>query len=368
MARLSHLSTKTSKPHPRTATGLLRVLSTGLLVIAGAGLLTAAQDRVEYEATNGTTGYRRLVTRQESAKRTVETWVVEAGSPSGDYSPLLEVEEETVQIDATRSQVTRREYTTDANGRQVLLGSIAEERVEQADGGTRVQRDISETDANGRSRLTRQETEVTTVSPDGTFQTQTDVLRPGINERGFVPTERVVETGRRDSEDRVVESDLVSYSARTGNGGWEALERRITTYSYDDIETTTTENLYRRNASGDLALNEQVVSREWVESGGIERSTEAVYSTNIPGERSLREPRLLRQVETTRTESPDGGWEVTREVSESRNGRFRVVERETESARTNRSGGIDLERNLQRLDANGRLRTVSTSSSSTSGS
>jgi hypothetical protein len=221
-------------------------------------------------------------------------------------------------------------------------------------------------DLNGRSNLSRRETETTEANPDGTFRTETVVARPGINTSGFVPTERTLETGRRDSENRLVESDLTVYSDPTGGSRWEALERRITSYDYGEAETATTENVYRRNASGDLELNEQVVSREWTAPGGVGRTTRDVYSTDIPGERSLTRPELLRQIEVSRRETPDGGWTLTREVREDRQGSFRLVEREVETARPNPGGGVDVQRTLEQLDANGRMSTVASTAASTS--
>ena len=328
----------------------------------------ARQERVESESAAGTSGYRRLVTREETGDRTLETWVVEASSPNGGYESLLEVEEETVRIDPETTRASRREYTMDPDGRRSLLRTVEEERIERPDGGASVVRDISETDANGRPRLTRQETETTTSSGDGAFRTEILAATPGINRSGLVPTERILETGTRDADDRLLDSDRTTYSDPAGRGNWEALERRITAHEYNAGEVGTVESVYRRNAGGELVLDEQVVSREWTDAGGSDRSTQDVYSTNIPGQRSPREPRLLRQVEVVRTPTPDGGWEMTREVRESRQGRFQVVERETERGRPNRDGGTDIEREVQRLDANGRLRTVRTGTSSESGS
>jgi hypothetical protein len=346
---------------------LLPVSLSGAVAREPAGRQTGErEERLEYETADGRAGYRRLVTREEAGDRTIETWVVEASSPNGGFESLLEVEEETVRIDATTERVTRREFATDPDGDRVLRQSVQEERISQSDGTFRVRRDISEMDLNGRPSLARRETETTTPGPDGSFRTETLVSTPGINQSDLVPTDRTLETGRRDAEERLLESDLTVYSDPTGSGRWEALERRITSYDYDGGETRTTENVYRQDASGDLRLNEQIVATERPEAGGVERRTEDVFSTDIPGERNLRQPQLLRQLQVTREESPGGGWQVTREVREDRQGRFRVVEREVETARPNAGGGVDIERVLERLDANGRMSRVSATSATTS--
>jgi len=322
------------------------------------------QERTEYETSDGTAGYRRLVTTEEDGNRKVETWAVETSSVNGGYDPILQVEEETVTVDDQTTRVTRREYSTDSNGRPALIATIEEERVESASGAVSVTRDINEVDANGRSRTTRRETESTSVASDGSYETRIEVLRPALNRSGLLPAEQVTETGRRDSDGRVVESDRTSWADSTQRGDWEPLERRIRTHEYGANEVSTVENVYRPNASGELTISEQLVSREWIDSSGREQRTEEVYSTDIPGERSLRAPELLRQVAVTRTETPDGGWNLTREVRESRQGRFRMVERETETARPNRGGGMAVERVVERLDANGRMRPVQTSTGS----
>jgi hypothetical protein len=346
-------------------------LCLSILVLVIPGLSAEAQEpgsteRIEYESSNGTSGYRRLVTREEAPDRTLETWVVEATSVNGGFDALLEVEEETLRIDEFTSQITRQEFTTDSDGRRVLLQTVRENRIESADGDVDVERDISEPDANGRLQLTRQERETTRPGPDGRFDTEIQVSRPGINSNALVPTERVLETGRSDAEGRVLEADRTSYSDPTGRGNWEALERRITTNEYADEEFSSVENVYRQNATGELTLNEQIVSREWTDDAGRGQVTQDTYSTDIPGQRTLRDPRLLRQVAVTRTDGASGGWEISREVRESRQGRFRVVERETETARATGGGGIDIERVVERLDANGRMTPVRTTSSTES--
>lgn len=352
-----------------------RTMITGCVLFSALILLLAGdaasqdvtrQEQTDYGSSSGTAGYRRLITHEEDGDRTRDTWVVVGSSVNGGDVELLEVQQETIRIDEGTTRVTREQFRTDSDGRKVLLETVEEERIEDPDGDVRITRAVSETDANGRSQLSRRETETTVSGPDGTYETDTEISRPGINQREFVSKERVLESGRNDADGRILESDRTSYSDPTGQGNWEALERRLATHRYGEQETSTTEDVYRQDASGELILNERVVAREWTDAEGRERTTEDVYSTDIPGQRSLREPRLLRQVSVTRTETSNGGWEVNREVSESRQGRFRVVERETEIARGNRNGTLDIEHRIERLDANGRMRVVQSTSSSES--
>ena len=75
--------------------------------------------------------------------------VVEQPSVNGDSNVLLEVEDETVRIDAETSRRTRREYGMDADGGQRLVVTIEEDRVASPDGGLSLVRSFAEPDVNG---------------------------------------------------------------------------------------------------------------------------------------------------------------------------------------------------------------------------
>ena len=192
------------------------------------------------------------------------------------------------------------------------------------------------------------------------------MLVPGVNRGGFVPTERVEQRERRDGE-QVLEVNQTTYTDPTGRGTWEALERRILSRDYSDEDVRTVESVYTADGAGILVLSGEIVSREWTGARGREHRTEDVFSTDVPGQVSSQEPRLVQQVEVVRTPRSNGGWRTTRVVRETRGSRLQVVERVTESSRPDGRGGTVVEQETQQLDVNGQLRTVNVSRTRDSG-
>ncbi len=291
---------------------------------------------------------------------------VERPSINGDSTLILEAENETVRIDARTSRRTRREFTTDANGRQRLVVTTEENRVDRPDGGQSIVRSFTEPDVNGRSRTSRRETEETVPEGDGFFRTQIEVSVSDVNSGGFIPTERVERRERRNGE-QVLEIDETTYTNLIGRGIWEALERRVVNRDYDDDEVRSVESIYTPDGGGDLVLSDQIVSREWTEAQGREHRTEEIFARDIPGQGSSQEPRLYQQVEVVRTHRSSGGWNSTRVVKETRGNQLRVVERIIERSRPDGRGGSVVQRETQRLDVNGQLRTVDVTRTQDSG-
>ena len=296
--------------------------------------------------------------------------VVEQPSVNGDSNVLLEVEDETVRIDAETSRRTRREYGMDADGGQRLVVTIEEDRVASPDGGLSLVRSFAEPDVNGMTYTTRRETEETVSEGGGVFSTQIEVSIPGVNRGGFVPTERVEQVERRDGG-QVLELHRTTYTDPTGRGTWEALERRIVNRDYGDNDVQAVESIYTADytadAGGTLVLSSEIVSREWTGSRGREYRTEEIFATAVPGQVNSQEPRLVQQVEVTRTPRSGGGWRTTREVKEVRGNRLQVVERATERSRPDGRGGTLVEQETAQLDVNGQLQIVNVSRTRDSG-
>lgn len=313
----------------------------------------------EFSSTE-TEGFRVLTTRDTRGGQTVESSVVEGPSINGGTTILSGGEDRERQIGTGTSQRTRQEFVTDTNGRSRVVSTLEEQRTVRPDGGEQIVRSFAEPDVNGRARPTRQEREQTVTEGDGLFRTVIDVSEPSINGGSFVGTERVEQKERREGE-LVLELDRTTYADPTGGGRWVAQERRVLTRDYSDGQVNSVESVYRADDTGNLVHSDQIVSREWVGSGGREFRTEQVFSRDIPNEVSTDTPRLFQEVETVRTNRSSGGWSTTRTVSEARNGRVQVVERVLERARPDGLGGTVIERETQQLDVNGRLQPTSVS-------
>lgn len=309
----------------------------------------------ESDLTKGMTSFRRLVVREESEGRTFERWMIEAPSVNGGEDLLYQVEQETVQTGPRTSRSVRKVFGTDADGSLTLVRQVVEERRTDADGSQHVVRDFTQPDTNGRSKPIRREVEETAAEGQGRFLTQVQVMLPDINQSDFSPTERIVTRERRQGE-KILEADQTQYR-RSGRDQWRPFERRITTNQHLEAEVRSKEQVYRPGGgSRELSLDEEIVSRQWTDQLGQQQSTEETYSRDIPGKARSKDLHLLRRVTEVRSKpSEDGVFRTVQETEERRLDRMRVVERVVETSRPNGQGGLTTERQVFKLDVNGRL-------------
>lgn len=291
---------------------------------------------------------------QDSTTRSV----IEQGTPDGGSRTLSDVETSTTEVAPGTQETTRREYGTDANGDSTLLATISETRVTRADGGESVVREVSHPDVNGRSQTMRRETSETVAEGDGVFRTEVEVATPDSSGSRLVTRERIEQVERRTNE--TIERESVTYSNVSSRGDWRATELRVTTESPTDGGVESVESVYRPDGSGSMVLRDEIVRTEWTGSRGQEHTREHVYATDIPGQGRTSDLRLYQQIDTVRTTRANGSVQTTREVTEQRGGRDVVVERVVERSRSDGRGGTIVERETQRRDINGQLRTVAT--------
>ena len=286
--------------------------------------------------------------------------VVEQPTLNGGSRALTDVETSTTESSPGTTTTTRREYGTDANGNSTLLATVSETKITRADGSESVVREFSHPDVNGRTQTTRRETRETVAEADGVFRTEIEVSRPDSSGSRLVPSERVEQVELRDG-DRMVESESVTYTNVTNRGEWQASEQRLVTQTHTESGTESVETVYRPDGSGSMVLRDQVVRSEWTGSRGQEHTREEVYATDIPGRGRTSDLRLHQRIDTVSTTAADGSSRTTREVTEQRGGRDVVVERVIERSRSDGRGGTVVERETQRRDVNGQLRTVAVS-------
>jgi hypothetical protein len=290
-------------------------------------------------------------------ERLLKRSIVEGPSDSGGLTVLSEVVDETVRRDARTSQRTRSEFTTDANGRRILVAVMEEQRVTQADGGHQITREFTELDVDGRSRPTRREHEQLTARANGLFVTEIEVTEPSINESGFVPTERIEQRERR-AADQVVDRETTRSVDPTGRGRWSVLEQRVLTRDVVEGSAEAVELIHRPDPSGNLVQSERIVSREWA-VGGQSFHTDEIYRRDINSGGSLtRQP--VQTVAIVQTTVTDGGLDTTRTVSERVGDRLQVIEIAVQRSRRDGRGGLVVDEEVQQSIVDGRLRVVAT--------
>ena len=344
-------------------------LVTALLAAGSVGATPAlAQDagdsRTEVRTVSpaGVPDTRTVTTVERRAGRTVERTVVEGTGGDGDARLLSETVDETEASAGGIVERTRREYIVGPNGVRTLVATVAERTEERADGGRLTVRDYTEPDLNGRSRTTRQEREETVARGDGAYRTRIDIAEP--SSRGLVQTRRIERVEQRDG-DELVARDSTTYADPTGRGDLDAVERRVLTRDQEGGRARSVELVYRADDNDNLVPRERIERLERAGAGGGQIVSEDVYTRGVNGPAgSLR---LERRTESVRTDRPGGGGTTTRTVSEARNGRMQVVERVVERMARDATGDVVIERETQRVDVNGRFRTVSTTHARESG-
>ena len=291
----------------------------------------------------------------QAPARTLKRSIVKGPSASGDMTVLSEVVDETVHRDATTSQRTSSQFTTDTNGRQRLVSVMEEQRVAQQDGGHQITREFMALDVDRRSRTTRREREQLTARGNGLFVTEIEVTEPSINRSGFVPTERIEQRERR-TGNQVVERETTWSVDPAGSGRWSVLEQRVLTRDVARGSAEAVELIHRPDSSGNLVESERIVSREWA-AGGQAFHTDEIYRRDINNGGSLtRQP--VQQVEIVQTTLSDGGSDTARTVSARVGDRLQVIETAVERSRPDGRGGLVVEQEVQRSVVDGRFHTV----------
>ncbi len=321
----------------------------------------ASGQSTRQDPTGVTTPTRTRNTTRKTPAGQVETAAVDTLSPDGTYEPSVEVEEETVVVDARTTRVIRRLYNRDPDGRRRLFERTEEEHQQLPNQGMRIVRRTSHADWDGHFRLTREEQTETREQGQGVTETRTVVRQPDIN-GGLNPVEQV-ETIERETQPGVRAIDRTQLLP-DGNSRWEAREKRHRTVTTTQEQVRTEEEVYRRDPNRQLSLAEKTVTREWQDAHGAERQTTEVYSNAIAATTSYGDARLHldQRIEMTRRTRPDGTVETIQEEQErslvAPGEPLRSARRTVELSRPVGSGERQVERTVQARDANGKYQTV----------
>ncbi len=325
---------------------------------AGAKVATVETER--NDATGGTNPARWSVETSESGNRKTEVQVLETLGVDGHYQPTVEVEQETIQMDAQTARVVRRLFARDPDGRRKLIELTEEEQQRLGTDQQRVVSTTSKPTLDGRMQVTRRRIQETSRLGPQTTQTRTNILQPSIN-GGLWPVEQVTEIQEEKSAG-VVEVRRTQLLP-DGNGRWEPYQTVEQVVRKEGDETQTEEEVQRRDANRQLSVAERTVSREWRDEKGAEHQVTEVYSTNIAGTTRNGDGRLQldRRMTITRTGSPDGRQETTQELEQrsivAPNEGLKVTERVVESTRPAGPAGAETEKTVQGRDPGGRYRT-----------
>lgn len=301
---------------------------------------------------------RTSETHTQAGGRTVDNQSIEAMGTDGHYSPYLDVQTETVKVDANTVRTVERRFGTDSDGRKMLVQVTEEEKRSLPGGEVKITRSTSDLDANGALQLVQREVQDVRQITSAVQETKSTLLTPSSNgglTASLQTTERETKTSDHTVEFR--KSTLLPDS----NGGWQVNEVREGTIKEDGKNRTVEESVLRPGTDGNLSVVQRTVSKESQNAAGEKHSTVENYTTD-PGSPAAG-LRLEQRVVTVHRNDGNGVQSTDKQVEQRNPGQpsdgLRVTEQAIDIVRP---GAADITRETQTvrsLDSNGELGVVS---------
>jgi hypothetical protein len=269
----------------------------------------------EQRSTSGNLNSTRTTTKHiESNGRTVDSQSLERVGMDGWYVPYLDVERESVKVDATTTRTIERTYGRDPDGRRQLVQVTEEETRTRPDGGQKVMRNVSSPDVNGGMQLVRREVQTTKRTNPNVQDIKTTVLVPDVN-GGLRPAMQIEERQTTRSDQSV--QFKKSTSLPDGAGNMQVMEvRQGTITRQGEEQSTKDESVLRPDADGRMAVAEHTVTKESKSESGEGTQTVETYSTAAPGMVGNEGLRLTRREVTVQRKRNDGGQTTEQNVAE----------------------------------------------------
>jgi hypothetical protein len=247
---------------------------------------------------------RTRESHSESNGRIIDKQSVERLGPDGRYEPYLDVEKESVKVDATTTRTVERTYDRNSEGTRMLRQQVAVETRSLGTGEQKMVRSTSNPDANGNLQLVRREvSEAKQVNPNVT-ETKTTVFSPDLN-GGLAPVaqiqERETKTGEHSA--KLKKSTLLP----DGNGGWQVSEvQESVRQGVGTPEQIQDDRVSRPDGNGNLAVSERTVTKQDQTAPGESQNTVEKYEPNVPGTSPDGSLRLTRRYTTVQKRSAGG--------------------------------------------------------------
>jgi len=242
----------------------------------------------------------------ESDGRTIDKQSVQ-GLSDGRYQPYLDVETESVRVDAETVKTVRRSYARNPDGQRTLTQVTEEEKRGSANGEQKITRSTSNPDANGNLQVISREVEDSIQVAPGIRNISTTLLAPDSN-GGFSAVSKSEQREARTGEHTVEYKK--STSLPDGNGGWQVSEIRQGKITGEGKDRSVDETVLRPDLNGSFAVTDRTVTKQSQNEPGEKKQTVESYSTNLPG--AAPDGRLqLTQRATTVQRSGAGGVQTT---------------------------------------------------------
>jgi hypothetical protein len=124
---------------------------------------------------------RSSESHSEAGGRSVDNQSIERIGMDGRYEPYLDVQKETVKVDATTTRTVERTFGRDSDGRKTLVQVTEEEKRSLPGGEVKVVRTTSNPDANGGLQTVQREVQDTRQISPNVQETKTTLLMADSN-------------------------------------------------------------------------------------------------------------------------------------------------------------------------------------------
>jgi hypothetical protein len=303
---------------------------------------------------------RTSETHTEAGGRTVDTQSMERMGMDGHYEPYLDVQRETVKVDATTVRTVERTFGRDSDGRKTLVQVSEEEKRTLPGGEVKTQRTTSSPDANGALQIVQREVQHTRQISPSVQETKSTLLTPSLNgglTASLQTTERQTKTGEHNLEFHK------STSVPDSNGNWQVSEVREGTVKGDGKDSSKEERVLRPGTDGNLSLVERTVSKQSENAAGEKRDTMETYSTNLPGTPIDGSLRLNQRVTTVQRKGKDGAQSSEKQVEQRNpaqpNDSLRLTQEAIDIMRPGSGGSTRETQTIRSLDSNREVGVVS---------
>ncbi|MGA8493224.1 MAG: hypothetical protein WB711_22575 [Terriglobales bacterium] len=303
---------------------------------------------------------RTSETHSTSGGRSIDSQHIENMGMDGHYEPYMDVQKETIRVDANTTRTVERTFGRASDGGKTLVQVTEEEQRTLPGGEVKVVRTTSDPDANGSLQTVQREIRDTRQISTDLQETKSTLLTASPNgglTASMQTTERETKAAGNNVEFRK------STSLPDSNGNWQLSEVREGTIKDDGKDRIKEESVLRPGTDGNLSVVERTVSKESENAAGEKRKTVETYSTNLPGTPIDGSLRLNQQVTTVHRKGEDGR-QSTETLVEQRNpadpsNSLRLTQEAIDIVRPGISGTSRETQTLKSLDPNGDLGVVS---------
>jgi hypothetical protein len=301
---------------------------------------------------------RTTESHTKSGNRTVDKQTLERVGSDGRYEPYLDVERETVQVNATTVRTIERSFGRGPSGEKQLMQVTEEEKQTLANGDGKMVRTTSNPDLNGGLQVVQKVVEnMKKTSPDSQ-ESKTTIFNPD-GSGGLVASQQVEERQKRSGKNIEVQKSTM---LPDGSGNWQLVQRTEQLTKEDGKDRTIDERILKPDSDGRLSVVSRTTTKETETAPGQKRNTSETYSTDTPGLAPDGSLHLNQRVVTVQRAGANGAKTTEQQVEQPNPGDpgsgLRVTTKTTDVARPSGSG-VQESTTIQVRDASGNMGVVS---------